>query len=221
MRRRPEPAHLGGRREQRCGLGPDEQVVLLLGEQQPVVRQQLAHLPDRHLVGDPRQHAQRLEVVEPDQLDHRARVEVVSHDHGDLVAEERVDRRHPAPQHRMVHRVVVHQRGDVDQLDHRGQRHRPVLVPPGGLVGQQHQRRAEELPAGLQEVGVHLRDEPEVGLDDAPDLVRHPGEALGNRRLEVGQRHRRGRGSHAPPPASRPRRSFRSRKPMSTASARW
>ena len=46
---------------------------------------ELPHLPDRHLVGHTRQHAQCLVIVEPHQLDDRARIEVITHDDGDLM----------------------------------------------------------------------------------------------------------------------------------------
>ena len=93
-----------------------------------VVRQELPHLADRHLVGHPAHHPERLEVVETDQLDHGPGVQVVAHDHRDLVAEQGVDRRHAPAEDRVVHRVVVHQGGQMDQLDDRREGRGPRIV---------------------------------------------------------------------------------------------
>ncbi len=121
----------------------------------------------------------------------------------------------------MVHRVVVHQRGQVDQLDHRGEGRGPRVGVAGGLVGQQQERGPEQLALHLEEVRVDLGDQPEVGLDDAAELVLHPLEPGAQRPLEVGQRDGRSLGAHLPRSAvSRWMRSPRSMNRMSTASAR-
>ena len=141
---------------------------------QRLVRQQLPHLADGHLVGHPAQHSQRLEIVQADELDDRARVQVVAHDDRHLVAEQGVDRGHATTKHRVVHRVVVHQGGHVDQLDHGRQRDRPRIARARRLVGQEQQRGPEHLPLHLEQVRVDLGDEPEVGLDDPAQFLRHP-----------------------------------------------
>src|SRR2546425_7578575 len=53
---------------------------------------------------------------------------------------------------RMVHRVVVHQRGEMDQLHHRRERHGAGVVAAGRLVAEQQQRgtRSEEHTSELQ-----------------------------------------------------------------------
>ena len=127
----------------------------------------------------------------------------------------------PAPEHRMVHRVVVHQGGEVDQLDHRRERHGARVGAAGGLVGQQQQRGPEHLALHLEQVRVHLGDQAEVRLDDAAQLLPHPLQPRRARPLEVGERDRRGSGGHARrPAASRWTRSPRSMNRMSTARAR-
>ena len=98
---------------------------------------ELAHLAHSHLVGDPRQHAERLVVVQSNQLDDRPRIQIVSHDHRDLMREQRIDRGQPAPQHGVIHRVVVHQRREVDQLDHGGKGDRARILGSRGLVTEQ------------------------------------------------------------------------------------
>jgi len=145
--------------QQRRGLGANEQIVLLFAELQRVVRQQLPHLAHRHLVGHPTQHPQRLELVQANQLDHRARVQVVAHDDRDLVAEQCVDGRHAPAENGVVHRVVVHQGREVDQLDHGGQRGGMRRPGAGRLVGKQHDGGPKQLALHLQQVGVHVADQ--------------------------------------------------------------
>jgi len=201
---RVQRADLAGPRQERRGLGADQQVVVRLAEGQPVVRLELAHLPHRHLVGHAGEDAQRFEIVETDQLDDRAGVQVVAHDHGGLVREQGVDRRHPAPQGRVVDRVVVHQRGQVDQLDRGGQRHRAGVPPAGRLVAEQQDRGPEELALGAQQVGADLGDAREVGGDDAVQLVGHARQLGLDGALDVAQRGGGG-GAHARSATSRAR----------------
>jgi hypothetical protein len=84
----PEGSDLAGTGDQRCRLGPDQQIVLFLGELQRIVSEQLSHLTDCHFVGDPAQHPQRFQIVQPHQLDHCSRIQVVAHDNRHLVAEQ-------------------------------------------------------------------------------------------------------------------------------------
>ena len=105
----------------------------------------------------------------------------------------------PRRQHRVVHRVVVHQGGEVDQLHDRGERGGPRIGRAGRLVRQQQQRGPEHLALHLQEVRVHLGDQAEIRLDDAaelgPDLVQ-PG---ADRRLDVRERGGNRLGHGVPP----------------------
>ena len=110
---------------------------------------ELPHLPHGHLVGDARQHAQRLVVVQADQLDDRPRIEIVPHDYRDLMGEQRVDRGQPASQYRVIDGVVVHERREVDQLDDGGERHRARILGSCRLVTEQEQRGPEEFPFHL------------------------------------------------------------------------
>ena len=92
----------------------------------------------------------------------------------------------------------------------------------GRLVGQEQQRRPEHLALHLEQVGVHLGDEAEIGLDDAAAAPAAPAQPGPKRTLQVGQRDRRGlrRSFVAAPRVSRCMRSPRSMKRMSTAMAR-
>ena len=182
-------AHLARPGEQRGRLGLDQRIVLAFPVRELVVRLQLAHLADRHLVGHAREHPQRRQVLEAHQLHDRAGVEVVPHDHGHLMREQAVDRRHPAAQRRVVHRIVMDQRRQVDELDDSGEGHRARVrgARPRRLRAEQQQRRPEQLPFHAQEVFVDFGDDREVRRDEAPQLVHHPIELPGHGPLDVRQ----------------------------------
>ncbi len=102
-----------GRRHERRRLALAQESIILRRESQGIVRHQLPHFTDRHTIRGIRQHGDRLEVAERRDLDHRARVEVVAHDHGDLMRPSSVDSRHSTALHGMIHRIVVDERGDM------------------------------------------------------------------------------------------------------------
>src|SRR6059036_112655 len=66
--------------------------------------------------------------------------------------EQRIDGGQPAPQYGVVHRVVVHEGREMDQLNDGGERHRTRILGPCRLVTEQEQRRPEQLSLHLQEV---------------------------------------------------------------------
>ena len=66
---------------------------------------------------------------------------------------------------RLVHDVVVVERGEVGQLDHDGGRDDPGAAGVAELGGEQHQQRAEPLAAGLDQVQRRLGDERVAALD--------------------------------------------------------
>ena len=101
--------------------------------------------------------------------------------------EQGVDRGHTATQRRVVHRIVVHERGEVDQLHHRRERDGPGLAPAGSLMAEQQQRRAKQLPLHAQEVLVDLGDDGKVGGDDSAQLGDHALELLRHGPLDVPQ----------------------------------
>ena len=105
----------------------------------------------------------------------------------------------------MVHRVVVHQGGQVDQLDHRREgrwcagRASPVASSASSSrVGPEH------LALHLEQMRVDLGDQAEVRLDDAAELLRHPLEPGAHRPLQVGQGDRRDLRAHSRRPAREP-----------------
>ena len=78
-----------------------------------------------------------------------------------------------ATQVRLVHHVVVVERGEVGQLDDTCGGHHAVGVGITGLCGQQHQQRPEPLAPGLEQVPGGLGDEPGLALDVAPERYLH------------------------------------------------
>ena len=87
----------------------------------------------------------------------------------------------------MVHRVVVHQGGEVNQLHYRGQRRCPRIAPAGGFLGQEQERGPEHLALHLEQMRVDLGDQTEVGLHDPPKLQLHPLQSGPQAALEIVQ----------------------------------
>ncbi len=220
-----ERADLARGRQQRGRLGADERLVVVLGERERIVRRELPHLADRHHVRRGGEHAQNLHVAEPDELDHGARVEVVAHDDRHLVREQRVHRRHAPPEHGVIHRVVVHERGEMHELDDGGERRRARLRTLLHFAREEHERGAEHLPLHEQQVAVDLVDERQVGGDDPHELVADATQPVAHERLDVAQRRRPGAaGAHGRAHRTRrstvARRLLTSRNSMSTANTR-
>jgi hypothetical protein len=184
------------------------------------MREELPHLPDRHLVGDPTHDLERSQITERDQLHHGAGVQIVSHDHRDLVTEQRIHRRHATAQHRVVDRVVVHEGCKVDQLDDGREADRPIVPFTDGVIDEQQERRAKHLPLHPHQVAVHLGDQTEVGLEKAFDVLADLLEIPPDTSLQLGEGNRLGGGDHCGPAVSRCIRSPTSRKRMSTARTR-
>ena len=110
----------------------------------------------------------------------------------------------------MVYRIVVHQGGQMNQLDYRRQRNRTGVRLASDLVGKERQRGPEELSAQHRQVGVHLFDLVEVRNDDATEFVDHPFQATRDRSLD--ERHpRKSLGPHNRISCRGRQRSFRSR----------
>src|SRR5438046_10748071 len=77
-----------------------------------------------------------------------------------------------------------------NQLDDRGERHRPRIRGARRLAREQQQRGAEQLPLHAHQVLVYLGDDRKVGRNDPPELVGDALELPGHRPLEVSQRDR-------------------------------
>ena len=87
----------------------------------------------------------------------------------------------------MVHGVVVDEGRQVDELDDGSQRERVLSLAAPHRVGQQKERRAEELALHEQEVLVHVLDHLEVRHDDPPDLSCHPVQHVAHGCLDGGE----------------------------------
>ena len=91
----------------------------------------------------------------------------------------RVGARGAAPHVRLVHDVVVVERGEVGQLHPGGGRDDPLVDPVAELGGEQREERPEPLPAGRREVRAGLGDERVVMVDAGGDEVVDGPEAHG------------------------------------------
>jgi hypothetical protein len=92
----------------------------------------------------------------------------------------------------MVNSVIVDERREMHQLDHRRKRKRVVMVSPRDTTRQQQKRRPEQLPTHEQKVLVHFLDMIKVGQDDPADLIPHSLQWLTYRGLDGGQLRRCG-----------------------------
>ena len=84
-----------------------------------------------------------------------------------------------APHGRLVHHVVVVERGEVCELDHSGGLDDLLAVPVRAeLGGEQCEERADPLAARLHEVQRGFRDRVEVALHDVVQDALHLGQAV-------------------------------------------
>jgi hypothetical protein len=87
------------------------------------------------------------------------------------MTEQGVDRGTSATHHRVVDRVVVDQRGQVDELSNRREGGRALLGGPIHIAGEEQERRANHLALCEQQMRVDVRDEWIVGGDNAPHFL--------------------------------------------------
>ena len=73
----------------------------------------------------------------------------------------------------MIHRVIVHQRGEVNQLQRRGKRDSLLLRLLRSFAGEQQQCRTEHLAAHRQQMRAHLTDQRQIAGDDLGHRVRY------------------------------------------------
>ncbi len=97
--------------------------------------------------------------------------EVVADQDGDRVAPARVGAGRAAAHQRLVHDVVVVQRREVGELDHRRGEHHLLVVRVAEVSGQRHEQRPEPLAAGIDEMPGGLGDQ-RVGARDRVDQHR-------------------------------------------------
>ena len=100
----------------------------------------------------------------------RLHVEPVSGEHALRVAPLRIGRRTPAADLRIVDDVVVHQRGRMDDLDHRSKADRSLAAVGHHLGAQEQERRPDPLAAAVPQVLADLGDGRYVGNRIASEL---------------------------------------------------
>jgi hypothetical protein len=109
-------ADLGRRGEQRGGLSLDHRQILFFGRGGVVLDDQLQHLAFRDGGGGFRQDPQHFErPIRHHHLEGAGEQEV-AHQHGGLVAEQRIRASLAAPQRAFIHHIVMQQRRGVDEL---------------------------------------------------------------------------------------------------------
>ena len=219
-------ADLAHRTEQRRGFRANQPVVVVLAERERIERRELPQLAERHRARRRGEHPQRIEIAEPSQFRHRTRIQMVAEDHRDFMREQRIHCRHAATHHRMVHRVVVNQRREMDQFAHRGERDGVRARRFVERAREERERRPKQLPAHAHEVAAHLAHERVIlARDDPPHFVRHPSQRRADGRLDVLKRRGDGRrffhGCRHRAASTARMRFCTSRKLISTANTRW
>src|SRR5260221_4046180 len=142
------------------------------------------------------------------------------------MTEERIHRGQSAANGGVVNGVVVHERGEMHELEDGGERDDALVRRFGGLTCKERQRGTEHLAAHLEEVTAHLLDHREIGRDDPPHLVHDVVETFAHGRLDVAQRDRARRAggsyrtAHDAAPSTAARRSATSPNSMSTTNKR-
>ena len=145
--------------------------MLLFAEVDDAVLGELIQLAFDHAQRDVAQQADDVERVLREGHRHRLDVEEVAGEHRDVVAPLRVHGLPPAPHIRIVDDVVVHQRGGVNELDHRRVQHRARAGVAAQPRAHQQHRRAHALAAALQQVVADLRNDVDLRLDLARKLA--------------------------------------------------
>ena len=77
------------------------------------------------------------------------------------------------------------QGGEMNELDDRGEDHRPRILGARGPAREQQQGGPKQLPFHVQKVLVHLGDDREIPRDNPPQLLAHPLELTRDRALEI------------------------------------
>ena len=162
---------LGAPAEQVGRLAVDDVEVLGLVDVDDAVLRQLVNLALDHAQRHVAEHADDVHRVLREGHRHRLDVEEVARQHRDVVAPLGVHGLAPAPHVGIVDDVVVHQRGRVDELDHRG-------IEDGlgaGVAAQtgRHQQhgRPHPLAAAALDVSTDLGDHRHLRLDLSRVLV--------------------------------------------------
>ena len=81
------------------------------------------------------------------------REKTIAQQHAERISPARVHRRLPATALGFVHDVVVHERGDVDQLDDDGKIDMSGVEFAGGAAGQEREQRSQTFSASADGVG--------------------------------------------------------------------
>jgi hypothetical protein len=141
------PANLCTTAEQVGGLAADDVEVLVLGDVGIAVLGELVEFALDHLEGVRQRHRHRLDV------------QVITEQHGDVVAPAGVHGEAAAAQFGLVDDVVVHEGGGVNELDHGRVEHRAVALVAAQPRRHQQDGRAHALAAAGLDVLPDLRDQ--------------------------------------------------------------
>jgi len=128
----------------------------ILGEVEAIVEDELPHFADRHAVRRVGEEGDLFELPERDNLDDRARIEVVSRDDRDLVRPAVVDGGPASSPRGVIDRIIVHEGRDMQQIDDGPQLHGIRRGAPSHAVGEEEQGGPEELPGAREQVVAHL-----------------------------------------------------------------
>lgn len=130
---------------------------------QVILRGHLQHLPFRDRGGSGGQDVHDLERTVIGHELERPGEQEVPHQHRRLVPEHRVRAGHAPAQGTFVHHVIMQQRGRMDELHARGQRHMALVRGVGAVTaqprGSQRQQRAQPFAASRDQVGRKLWNE--------------------------------------------------------------
>ena len=153
---------MGGGLEEQRGLAADHLHVLTFADLAVAHIGQLHHFAFGDRVGGVGENGHDLHLP---QLDHELkgpRVEEITDQNTGRVAPRRVGGR-PAPsQQRVIHHVVVQQRGGMQELDDGGELDVIRAVVAAAVGGQEHEQRPQPLAAGLHDVLADLFDHGDV-----------------------------------------------------------
>ena len=150
---------------------------------------ELEHLALGDDVGRVGEHLQHAHAVNAHHHLEGARVDEIAHQHARGVAEERVGGGSAAPQRRLVHDVVVEQRGGVNEFDDRGELVVVAAAVAEGAGGKQHERGPQALAAAADDVLGHLADEGHVRVQPRADDLVHRAHVGGDEFTDGVDRH--------------------------------
>ena len=162
------------RRDQACRLVLHDPPVFELGDLRVAVVIELQHLAFGHLpAGFGEDFIDRL-VPEPDDLADRLGIEVVTHQDADLVAPHLAGGLPASAQVRIIHHVVVQERGGMNVLDQAAQDEMIFRAVAAESRAEQEKKGTDALAPAAQNVSRDRIDEGHRGIEVLADLVLDP-----------------------------------------------